>query len=328
MRLNFSFTKTKFLATALFLFSGCAFNDKGADSNRQRNLEDREKLVREFSAIQGIYEGDYETTRRNSANQVITEKKVQILLAYRETATGRNRDGEIVYLPILTGKFLRPEAEDFDVSLDASYIPETGDLTLTTKAEKAPPEKDDKNIALSIASGFQQTQYYIRGTINSNRFEAPVRGNDGVLLGRLRLQRTTSEVNGPRSGEEIDDYDRAKARIIRFQGKYLGRIAKSSTIGEFKIKMEIRVVDELVSGRLVPKLQMFSLREDGFSKTARHSISYLNERGFDELIFSPAKDAVGFSYFTLNGRWESGKIRGVINYPTFSSDFSAEPVKP
>lgn len=294
----------------------CAFNETPSDPNRRRNLQDRQKLIDAYSAIQGVYEGVYEIAGGAT-------EKAELIVSYREQVVGKNQDGENIYQPLLRAKFSRPDSTLDDTRMEAAYIPETGDLTMTTQAVSS-------NGGGAVYDG---EYYYIRGYLGSDgNLTAPVKSASGSLMGTLRISKKSSEVVAPPNGEDLEEYEEFKARLQKFVGQYRGRVTPprgGRNSEPFDLDIELRIVDDFDGARkLRPTLVSFSRRSDGFSRSGRHKVTYINDRQKDELIFVPAENATGYEAFSLSSIWTGKSFKGLISFPTFSGDFEAKRVTP
>lgn len=295
--------------SALFLsllLVGCSFSESNSDPTRRRNLEDRQKLIDAYSAIQGVYEGTFEPSTG--------VEQVRLTISYREEVVGKNDDGENIYLPVLTGRFTRLNTSFFDTKLDASYIPETGDITLTTQKAEGGTVRSD--------------YYYVRGFIRDGVFESVVKSASGAVIGPINVRKVSSEVRSP-SGDELEEYERYKARVSKFIGRYKAVVTRDPKM-IFEIDIDIQVIEDFDGNRgLRPILISNSRRTDGFSRAGRHTISYLTDRGVEELIFTPRAGATGYEAYSLSAVWNDKEksFKGTAVFPTFSAEFAAKPVK-
>lgn len=281
-----------------FSLSGCAFDKSDTDPNRKRDLVNREKLVRAYEGLQGVYEGTLVTPIRT--------EMVRLTLSYTEVEVGKNQDGEIRYQPELRARFSRLTLDLFDIYMTASYIPETADLTLTT----------DNDGGESV---------YIRGYVINGHFSAPVKNRDGSYVGQVELDLVSKEVVAPPDGTANDVYDRIKARLVPISGQYSMTVTPYDRRYEaFKVDLLIRIEDKIVEGQRIPALSSYSRREDGFSTAGKHSIAYNGTRRPEELTFEPASTNAGYSAWSSKAIFENGKISGEIYYPTFQGTFIAE----
>lgn len=281
----------------LLCLAGCAFDKSETDPNRKRDLNNRQKLLTAYQAIQGVYEGTYVTLARTEL--------VRLTLSYTEVVVGKTQDGEVRYQPELRARFSRLERNVFDTYLTASLVPETSDLTLTTTTDT--------------------DALYVRGIISGGTFNAPVKNREGGELGQLSLKLVNREVVVPPEGQDNEVYDRIKAILAPIQGEYIG-VVRRTTDGKpdhFNLTMLIRLEDRVVNGIIVPVLACYSRREDGVSTSAKHSIIYNGNRNPVELTFEPAPMAVGYGAWSLKSTYEFGVIKGEIVYQTFVADFEA-----
>lgn len=282
--------------------AACAFDQSETDPNRKRDLENREKLLRAFDSIQGVYEGEFETLTRT--------EMIRMTISYTEVEVGKTQDGEIRYQPELRARLSRLDRDVFDIYMNASLISETSDLTLTT------------------ANGGGDT-LYIRGIIKNEMFSAPVRNRDGSEIGTVNLQLISRDVIAPPDGNGNETYDRIKSILQRVQGKYTGTVNRreGKKLTPFDIEIVIRIEDRKVNSQILPFLVAYSQRDDGFSKPAKHEITYNGDRDPIELIFDPQANAVGYSAWSLKATFVNRQIKGTIVYPNFTAEFVATPPK-
>lgn len=304
LRLRTSPLRSSLLSSALLplvlaplVLSSCAFSEgQGgmSDPNRRRQIEDRQKLVDSYSALQGVYEGTY--TRTNGAVE-----PVKFTFSYREQVAGTNQDGELIYRPILLVKYERISTTEEDNRMQGSFIPETGDLTLTTRTVGQDNVCDGECL-------------YMKGTWLNGGYSSAVRSISGIVLGTINIQRVTTQVDGPSDGDVWDDYEEEKERVQKFVGKYIGK-AKSNIRGE--PDMEIEIILSVVDGPKSegPKLISTSYRTDGFSRAATHNVIYNYRNGADQIIFQPTQGAMGFDAYTMTAFWENGEIKGDLRLP-------------
>lgn len=279
-----------------------------SDPNRRRQIEDRQKLVDSYSALQGVYEGTY--TRTNGMVE-----PVKFTFSYREQVAGTNQDGELIYRPVLLVKYERVSTTEEDNRMQGSFIPETGDLTLTTRV------LGENNICDGDC-------LYMKGTWSNGSYSSPVRSLSGVVLGTINITRVSTQVDGPSDGEIWDDYEEKKERVQKFVGKYIGK-AKANVRGESDI--EIEIVLSVIDGTTAtgPMLVSTSYRTDGFSRAATHNVIYNYRNGADQIIFQPSAGAVGFDAYTMTAYWDKGEITGELRLPKNAGRrFEAKRVNP
>lgn len=299
--------RTKYLALLMLplMMASCAFNESENDPNRRRQIEDRQKLVDSYSSLQGVYEGTF--TRMSGETE-----PVKFTFSYREQVSGTNQDGELIYRPFLLVKYERTSTTEDDNRLQGSFIPETGDLTLSTQTLGQD----------NICDG--DDCLYMRGRWSNGNYNTLVKSRSGIELGSISVTRTTTQVNGPSDGELWDEYEEKKERIQKFVGKYIGK-AKANIRGEkdMEIEMILSVVDGPRSEG--PKLQSTSYRTDGFSRAASHTVTYNYRNGADQIVFKEAEGAIGFDAYTMTATWKKGRITGDILFPKNSPrKFEAE----
>lgn len=289
------------IAVALLTLSACAFDQSQTDPNRKRDLNNREKLLRAFEGIQGVYEGEFTSALR--------VESIRLTMSYTEVEVGKTQDGEIRYQPELRAKLSRLDRDIFDTYLTASMITETSDLTLTTQAGGG-------------------EKLYIRGFIRDGVFAAPVRSGEGSQIGTLNLRLVSREVIAPPEGAGNETYDRIKAILLPLLGTYKGVVKPmdGKKNAPFVIDMNLRIEDRVLNGNIVPVLVCYSRREDGFSVAARHFVLYNGDRSPVELTFEAAAGAVGYSAWNLKATLQNRKITGDIVYPTFVAPFIATKV--
>lgn len=289
------------LAITLLALSACAFDQSETDPNRKRDLNNREKLVRAYEGIQGVYEGEFTTPSRI--------ENVRLTISYTEVEVGKTQDGEIRYQPELRAKLSRLDRDILDTYLTASMITETSDLTLTTQEGGG-----DK--------------FYIRGFIRDGAFQAPVRNGEGSQIGTFNLRLITREVVAPPEGAGNETYDRIKAILLPVQGTYKGVVKRMDGKKDtsFIVEMNMRIEDKVVNGTILPVLVCYNRREDGLSLAARHSVTYNSDRNPIELTFEAPPGATGFTAWSMKAIFQNGKITGDMVYPTFVAPFVATKV--
>ena len=293
-------TRSLALLIAVSFFVGCAFENSDIDPNRKRDLNNREKLLRAFQSIQGVYEGELTTPSRIEA--------IRLVLSFTEVVAGKTQDGEIRYQPELRAKFSRLSRDLFDSYLTASYIEELSDLTLTTQENGG-------------------EYFYIRGKIQNDSYSAPALNRDGSVVGHLTLKLVTRDVLAPVDGQYNETYDRIKARLERITGEYVLHMKPVSRNHEsFRVTMLVRLEDAQINGMILPTLAAYSRREDGFSEIARHGINYDGGRIPEKLTFIPATGAKGYSNWTMTAYFENGEFKGTAAYPVYSADVVAKRV--
>lgn len=279
------------------IFAACAFNesDTESDPNRRRQAEESNKLIAEYSALQGQYEGEYRRT--NGAIE-----QVDMIFSYRKTQAGTNRDGSPILRPVMIVKLDRPDSTQEDIRFIGSFIRETGEMVLTTRGITEDNICDGECLSLD-------------GNWNNGNFTGEVRSiTSGLVQGRINIHRVSTQVDGPSNGDLLDEYEEFRERLVKFVGKYQG-FAKSNARGEKD--MEIEMILDIVDGPRTerPKLVSTSYRTDGFSRAASHNIRFINDRGYNELIFEPGAGAIGFDAFTMTATWENGVIKGDLRLP-------------
>lgn len=289
---------TAFVALSL---AACAFDQSETDPNRKRDLNNREKLVRAYESIQGVYEGTFTTTAR--------VEMVRLTISYTEVEVGKTQEGEIRYQPELRARLSRLDRDILDTFFTASMITETSDLTLTTQ------------------QGGGEAMY-IRGFVRDGVFQAPVRNGEGSQIGALNVRLITKDVIAPPEGRGNETYDRIKAILLPVQGSYRGVVKRmdGKKNASFVVELQMRIEDRNVNGTVVPVLVAHSRREDGLSLAARHAVTYNGDRTPIELTFEPAANATGYSAWSLKATFQNNTIAGDIVYPTFTAPFEAKKI--
>lgn len=287
--------------TLALSLAACAFDQSDTDPNRKRDLNNREKLVRAYENIQGVYEGEFTTASRI--------ENVRLTISYTEVEVGKTQDGEIRYQPELRARLSRLDRDILDTYFTASMITETSDLTLTTQ------------------QGGGEAMY-IRGVIANGVFQAPVRNGEGSQIGTLNVRLVSKEVIAPPEGRGNETYDRIKAILLPVQGTYKATVKRMDGREKkyFVVDLNIRIEDRNVNGTIVPVLVSYSRREDGLSTSVRHSIIYNGDRSPIELTFEPPATAVGYSAWSLKAIFQNNVITGDVVYPTFVAPFEARKV--
>lgn len=281
-----------------FVFNACAFNDTGneSDPNRRRQLEERQKLVENYLELQGMYEGTY---TRPSGSQ-----PVRFMFSYREKVVGSNRDGEPIFQPILLVKMDRYTTTEEDVRFQGSFTRENGDLTLTTQTTTQDAVCDGECL-------------YLRGVWQNGHFSGPVRSRGGIELGTINISRVTTKVDEPSNGEVLDEYEELRARLEKFVGHYIGEAIRPNRKDlEVKIDFTLSIIDgPRNSNPKYPRLVSNSFWTSGSSTVGTHSVTYINDRGQEELIFAPVEGSSGFNLWSMTSVWKNNKIEGSIRIP-------------
>lgn len=293
----------RFISTGLVTLSlaACAFDQSNNDPNRKRDLNNREKLVRAYESIQGVYEGEFDTPSRL--------EMVRLTISYTEVAVGKNENGEIRYQPELRARLSRLDRDILDTYFTATMITETSDLTLTTQQGGG-------------------EMMYIRGIISGGGFRAPVKNIDGSQIGTLNLRFVSKEVVAPPEGPGNETYDRIKAILLPIQGTYKATVKRmeGKKDNSFVVDMQMRIEDMVVNGQVLPVLVCYNRREDGLSLAARHTVIYNGNRNPIELTFSPPPNGVGYTGWSMKAVFENNQIKGDIVYPTFVAPLVAKKV--
>ncbi|MBX3019567.1 MAG: hypothetical protein KF767_16890 [Bdellovibrionaceae bacterium] len=287
-----------FIALSL---TACAFDQSDTDPNRKRDLNNREKLVRAYESIQGVYEGTFDTPARI--------ENVRLTISYTEVAVGKTQDGEIRYQPELRARFARLDRDIVDTYFTATMITETSDLTLTTQ------------------QGGGESMY-IRGIVQDGIFRAPVKNGEGSQIGMLNVRLVSKEVIAPPEGRGNETYDRIKAILLPIQGSYKAVVKRmdGKKDASFTVDMQMRIEDTSVNGQILPVLVCYNRREDGLSLAARHTVIYNGDRTPIELTFTPPPNGAGYTGWSMKATFENNMIKGDIVYPTFVAPLEARKV--
>lgn len=292
VRLLTVFTVTVF---ALML-SACAF-DSSNDTD-QRDLDDRNELVRSFSAIQGIYSGTIETQYKTMP--------AKLTITYREVEIGKDSDGQPRYRPVLVARLSRPELLTLDVRMNGKYIERTGDLTLST---------------VDNGGEYLQGRGYIRGT----DYTATLTNASFGFYGTLRVSLLSREIKT----EENDDQEqisRIRQRMKLLEGTYRAVVKLDIPSPDYPdvVRSELRLIVEETGA--VPVLTAFYSHMCGAIKPIRARATYKPDLVPAELSFATTSDMD--LRITFNGTWQNSVIDGYFQFPTLSGRLHAVPKQP
>ncbi len=309
-----------FAALAIVVFSvSCSFDPKAAnDPNQQRDQERHDKLTGILQSIRGTYTG-----KLVSDGGRRTEDAILRLNYYDRDSGRRNADGQKVYLPVPTGKFILPESDGLDSNLEGSYNEVTGAIALDpiNTAQQNPNEP----------TPFSGTSYRVQGSLINGSFEGQLLLG-ASLVGTLSLPNFTPDVHTPRN-EEQEQYDRRTCWLNRVVGQYLFDVKPyDRNFPPFQMNIAFNLEDSTdpSTGWVFPVLVARGRRTDGFSKTAKYRVIYKDDVTPEQISLIPLVGAAGYGDFTLTSRFVmnaktgTATIDGEGSFPTFSAKVHAD----
>jgi hypothetical protein len=283
------------LALSLGL-SACSFESNHGSQNEQRENEDRDSLIRAYSSIQGTYEGTLQTATKTL--------EARLTLTYKEVVVGRDSEGQPRYRPVLVARLSRPDLLTLDVRLEGRFVPETGDLTLTTQS------KADENGNARIVG----EDLYLRSSIRNGELRAVVKTN-GHDYGILNVRFSSRDVRS----ESIDDaeqMDRIRRRMQKIAGVYEGTATPDDVMGPFRFRMRIAIEES--AG--FPTLVVFYTRDQA-TVPVRMVVTYRPDRSPEEISFTNTDST--HERVSFYGHYSNGMIDGILTYPTFRAEMRA-----
>lgn len=284
------------------LIVGCSFDPRSAtDPNKRRDQDTHDKLAGIFRAIRGSYTGTLKSDGGRRSETAI------LRLNYYDKDTGRKDvDGQKVYMPVPTGKFILPETDDLDSNLEGSYNEVSGVLSLDTTSGPT---------------------YKVQGTLINGSFEGQLLSSAGMVIGTLSLPQFTPDVHTPRN-EEQEQYNRRMCWLNRVVGRYLFNVKPyDPTFPPFQISLSFNLEDafDRDSGWTVPVLIARGRRTDGLSKSAKYEVIYKDDVTPEQISLKAQPGAAGYadfsltSKFVINSRSGETTIDGEAAFPTFSA---------
>lgn len=290
----------------MVVLSACSFDSRTAtDPNKKRDQDTYNKLTGILKSIRGSYTGTLVSDGGQRTETAI------LRLNYYDKFTGRNDvDGQKVYMPVPTGKFILPETDDLDSSLEGSYNEVSGLISLDS---------------------IYGPSYKVQGSLINGSFEGHLLSNAGMVIGLLSLPKFTPDVETPRN-EEQEQYDRRKCWLNRVVGRYVFDVTPyDPTFNPFQISMSFNLEDtyDSNSGWTIPVLIARGRRTDGMSKSAKYSVIYKDDVYPEQLSLTPQSGAVGYSDFSLTSKFKihptTGEttVEGEAAFPTFTAKVKA-----
>lgn len=287
--------------------TACGLHPTSDDTNQNTRKEesDRQKLRETFGQIQGWYEGNLTTTTR-------TQVPTRIALFYVEIPNGKNSEGETKYLPVLKARYLRDDKPEDAQVLEARYVAESGDLTLSSRTDaNGRPEAGAEYI-------------YINGKLLNGRFFAEVKNLVGAM-GTLDLTLMSRDVNSPTGGEREDRYARLRERMRELEGTFIGIVEETAENRAHQVELRFTVTEVQSGNDFVPTLIGWFKRTDDISKTVRMTVRYSTDTQPARLVLDSQSPTENFNF---NGTFENGIISGTIQFPRFTSRLVTEKKRP
>jgi hypothetical protein len=287
----------KFALSLMMIFSlilsACAFD--GKDDTDQRDLEDREELLRTFSQIQGIYTGTIETQYKTMP--------AKLTITYREVVVGKDSDGQPRYRPVLVARLSRPELFALDIRMDGKYISRTGDLTLST-----------------TEGGGEFLQG--RGSILGGNYQATLSNANLGFYGILRVSLLTREIR-TEENDDAEQRDRIRNRMNLLAGTFAAVIKPDVTIPdetEDVIRSELRLLVEETD--TFPRLVAYYNHKCGALLPIRSTVTFRPEMVPPEISFATDSGTSGLK-ISFAGTFVNSAIEGRFQFPTFSGTLKA-----
>ena len=281
----------------LLALSACSFNSDSNSQEQKRDADDRAKLTRTYSAIQGVYAGtiEFDDHSNTPANLIIT---------FREDVVGKDSQGQPRYRPVLVARLNRPNLLVLDTRLEGNYVEESGDLTFTS------PKDKDGNSSEGIS---------IHSALRGGVYEAPINWR-GARYGLLHVELTGQSVPDE-TQSDILQIRRIRAYLNTLTGIYNALVTPTQVSAGYDVQPfqpTFRLyVDDTGS---VPALYL-SWRRTEFELPLAIPVDLRTTLNPREISFrSPNGSLERFVFF---GTFTNGVVDGTITYPTFTGNLHA-----
>ncbi len=262
----------------------------------QRDLNDRNKIVSSYQAIEGVYEG---SLYLKQSNQTIPAK---LIMTYREVSVGNDNEGQLRYRPRLFARFSRPEALFLDVKMEGVFEPTTRDITLSSIKEES-------------ESYYLRTQMdgdIIRGTLKLGE------QNYGELNLKLKTKILPSEID-----QEIELRQAIREKLAPLTGNYECLVTPDPSSGLKPFSPEVfKLVVSESQGRL-PQLMLYYRQSNAFVIVTT-PVTYKPYLSPEEFSVKAERTAnISQETFEIFALLNHGVIEGTISYPTFTGSLRA-----
>lgn len=274
------------LSTAIALtLTACAF-DKNSNTDREKEIENRQKLVEQYAPVVGVYQGTFTTST--------TTQNIELRFYIVDIPDGRNSDNQPKYRTALMARFDRENVVD-PVFMETSYLPQSGELFMS-------------NENASLAARGRLIDNVITGTVTKN----------GGVLGQVKVQLVSRESSAPSENDQAERNERARRIYEAIAGVYAGVIKLPPQVGpSFGAVVEIFVAQRRDSNNnLVPYLSGYFRRDDDRSRERELilDIEYRSDVYPPEIDIttSPTKNPNGIYTISIGGTIENGVIKGTF----------------
>lgn len=202
---------------------GCAFGNS-TDEQTKQELEDREKLLVNYSRVVGNYSGTIYTNGKTIP--------LEVSVSTVDEENGKNSKGETKFIPVLKLRYRQMDTVRPDIIMNARYISENGSLSA---AEGTDPTAGS-------------TSTTIRGAVSGEMFTGSIYKSTGKL-GDFDLTRISITPSSPLENPEVDYQNRLRALYNSITGKYDGTLTSTISGKSTTIRVVISSYDEYQNGR-------------------------------------------------------------------------------
>lgn len=216
---------------------GCSFGKSNSSDNRAE-VDTRNRLSEKFALVAGHYTGTVESNPRQD---------VELALYIIETRNGQNSNGDPIFLPELKARFRRLNSTQADIYMDARFIPETGDVFLSSTGSQAG----------------QAPTFTITARLTGDNLDGSVVKNGGTL-GALHMHRISNDSSAPPEGDVEERNQRLRQLYAPLIGLYHGQAVFVGPGAEtIKFSLTIYIVDQPTpDGHTIPILVSYYKRDN------------------------------------------------------------------
>lgn len=225
---------------------GCSFGKSNSSDNRVE-VDTRNRLSEKFALVAGHYTGTVESNPRQD---------VELSLYIIEVRSGKNSDGDDIFLPALKARFRRLASTQADIYMDARFIPETGDVFLSsTSSQPGQPGQTGQPA--------QPPTFTITARLTGDNLDGSVVKNGGTL-GALHMRRIDNDASAPPEGDVEERNQRLRQLYAPLIGLYHGKAVFMGRGAEtINFSMTIYIVDQpTADGYTIPILVSYYKRDN------------------------------------------------------------------
>lgn len=229
----------KILIAALSLsLTACAFKDNGTSTNEEE-IRERRKLNEMYKPLVGKYAGRIHTA--------MGPQDIEINLFILGEEKGRDSVRKV--LPMLKASYRRINPVGVTALFNSSYVPETGDLFLTSEIAADKLRSDDIHT--------------ITARLLGQRIEGNAASKAGPV-GHVDVSFVTTQADVPSVGDENDYNQRLRQEYEKIAGRYQG-VVTTPTKQTYNAEIHLAIVGSESSG--LPQVIGSFIRSDESSRS-------------------------------------------------------------